>query len=76
MQIATSSMEEGLQRGRLEGELALIMRQLTRRIGTLEPKLQQRIRQLSLTQLEDLAEALLDFSDKDDLVVWLQGVSN
>jgi predicted transposase YdaD len=80
MQIVTSWMEEGLQRGRLEGrlegELALIMRQLTRRIGTVEPELQERIRQLSLTQLEDLAEALLDFSEKSNLVVWLEGVSD
>ena len=80
MQIVTSWMEEGLQRGRLEGrlegELALIMRQLTRRIGTVEPELHDRIRQLSLTQLEDLAEALLDFSDKGDLVVWLESVSD
>jgi hypothetical protein len=52
------------------------MRQLSRRIGTLEPELQERIRQLSLTQLEDLAEALLDFSDKSNLVVWLEGVSD
>jgi predicted transposase YdaD len=78
MQIVTSWMEEGLQRGRLEGrlegELAVIMRLLTRRIGTVEPELEERIRQLSLTQLEDLAEALLDFSDEDDLVVWLQRV--
>ena len=76
MQIVTSWMEEGLQRGRLEGELAVIMRLLTRRIGTVEPELDDRIRQLSLTQLEDLAEALLDFSDKEDLVVWLQCVSD
>jgi hypothetical protein len=52
------------------------MRQLSRRIGTLEPELQERIRQLSLTQLEDLAEALLDFSEKSNLVVWLEGVSD
>ena len=78
MQIVTSWMEEGLQRGRLEGrlegELAVIMRLLTRRIGTVEPELQERIRQLSLSQLEDLAEALLDFSNQDDLIAWLERV--
>lgn len=75
MEIVTSWMEKGLQRGRKEGELTLIMRLLNRRIGALEPELQERIRGLSLAQLEDLAEALLDFSDQDDLVVWLEGVS-
>lgn len=76
MQIVTSWMEEGLQRGRLEGELAVIMRLLNRRIGTVEPELQERIRSLSIAQLEDLAEALLDFSNEDDLVAWLEAVSD
>lgn len=76
MQIVTSWMEEGLQQGRQEEAVALIMRQLPRRIGTVAPELQERIRQLSLAQLEDLAETLLDFSDVGDLVIWLQRLSN
>lgn len=67
MEIVTSWMEQGMQRG----ELAVIMRQLNRRIGTVEPELQERIRQLSLAQLEDLAEALLDFSNVEDLIACL-----
>lgn len=51
--------------------MALIMRQLTRKIGAVEPELQEHIRGLSLTQLEDLAEALLDFSTAEDLMNWL-----
>ncbi len=38
MEIVTSWMETGIQRGRQEGELAVIMRQLTRKIGTVEPE--------------------------------------
>ena len=83
MEIVTSWMEQGLQQGRREGrlegrqegELTVILRQLTRRIGTVEPELQERIRQLSLAQLEDLAEALLDFSDVADLTAWLRGAA-
>lgn len=71
MQIITSWMEQGIEQGRREGELAVILRLLTRKIGTIELELQERIRQLPLTQLEDLAEALLDFSDAGDLVIWL-----
>jgi Domain of unknown function (DUF4351) len=67
MEIVTSWMEEGIQRG----ELTVIMRLLNRRIGTVEPELQERIRHLPLNQLEDLAEALLDFSNAADLVTWL-----
>lgn len=79
MEIVTSWMEEGLRRGRIEGiqegrqegELTVILRLLTRKIGTLEPELQERIRGLSLTQLEDLSEVLLDFSNVEDLITWL-----
>ena len=75
MEIVTSWMEtgiqQGLQRGRQEQTLALIMRQLTRKIGTVEPELQERIRELPLAELEDLAEALLDFSNAEDLINWL-----
>jgi predicted transposase YdaD len=84
MQIVTSWMEKGLQQGRQEGKqegkqeeaLALILRQLTRRIGEVTPQLQERLSQLSLTQLEDLAEALLDFSTEENLLGWLQRASN
>ena len=61
-----------LQEGRVEGKLAMIYRQLPRRIGTVAPELQQRLLQLSLPQLEDLGEALLDFSGPDDLIAWLE----
>ncbi|MBD2451625.1 DUF4351 domain-containing protein [Nostoc sp. FACHB-152] len=72
MQIVTSWMEEGIQQGLQQGELKIIQRLLTRRIGAITPELQEQLRGLSLTQLEDLAEALLDFTSEADLVVWLQ----
>jgi predicted transposase YdaD len=60
-----------LEEGKLEGELALILRQLVRRLGAIAPQLQSQIEALPLPQLEDLGEALLDFSDTTDLVAWL-----
>ncbi|MFB2919085.1 Rpn family recombination-promoting nuclease/putative transposase [Aerosakkonema funiforme] len=54
------------------GEIAVIMRQLTRRIGVLTLELQARIQTLSIAQLEDLGEALLDFSQPSDLTAWLE----
>ncbi|OWY67553.1 hypothetical protein B7486_30620 [cyanobacterium TDX16] len=36
----------------------------------------ERIRQLSLTQLENLAEALLEFYSSEDLVNWLNNSAN
>jgi predicted transposase YdaD len=55
----------------LEGEQAVILRQLDRRIGNVSTDLQSQIRALSLYQLEALAEALLDFSQPADLLYWL-----
>jgi hypothetical protein len=74
MQIVTSWMEEGIEQGKHEAMLSLIMRQLPKRIGAVNPLLQERIGQLSLTQLEDLAEALLDFSSVADLEAHLQRI--
>ena len=75
MRIVTSWMEEGieqgLQQGKQEATLSLILRLLPRRIGAVSPELQVRLQQLSLPQLEDLAEALLDFTNEGDLVAWL-----
>ncbi len=65
-------IQKGLERGRKQEAIAMIMRPLTRRFGTLEPDLQARLRALSTAQLEDLSEALLDFSGVADLVAWLQ----
>ncbi|MBE9198184.1 MULTISPECIES: DUF4351 domain-containing protein [unclassified Nodularia (in: cyanobacteria)] len=71
MQIVTSWMEEGMEKA----TLSLVMRQLPRRVGTLTPELEAQVQQLSLTQLEDLSVALLDFSSVEDLTAWLEQIS-
>jgi predicted transposase YdaD len=63
--------QEFFREGRLDGEKELVLRQLTRRVGTLDESLVQRVRGLSLEELEQLGEALLDFSDVSDLQGWL-----
>ena len=55
------------------GEQALILRQLTRRVGSLAPEMLVQVQALSLAQLESLGEALLDFAEAGDLVRWLEG---
>jgi Domain of unknown function (DUF4351) len=67
MQIVTSWMEEGMQ----QEAVSLIMRLLSRRVGVLTPQMQERIQGLSVAQLEDLGEALLDFTSVADLEAWL-----
>ncbi|QLE44259.1 DUF4351 domain-containing protein [Nostoc sp. C052] len=49
----------------------LISRQLKRRFGDIDVSLVEQIRNLSAEQLENLGEALLDFSEVTDLVAWL-----
>jgi len=66
MQIVTSWMRQGVQ----QGELTLILRQLNRRFGEINPQLQERIQGLSTAELEDLGEALLDFTSSADLEAW------
>jgi hypothetical protein len=64
--------QEGRQEGRQEEAQALILRQLSRRIGSVAPEIQTQVQSLSLFRLEALSEALLDFSEPDDLVQWLR----
>jgi predicted transposase/invertase (TIGR01784 family) len=53
-------------------QLSLILRQLVRRLGTIQPETENSIRQLSVQELENLGEAVLDFNHPSDLIVWLQ----
>lgn len=72
-------LQEGKEEGREEGrqsELRLVMRQLARRIGAINSQLQTQIENLSLTQLEDLGEALLDFATEENLLNWLNNLAS
>ncbi len=53
-----------------EGEKSLVLRQLARRVGELPQDMRQKVESLSLEQLENLGEALLDFSGMSDLDAW------
>jgi Domain of unknown function (DUF4351) len=68
---ALQGRQEGIQQGIQEGELTLILRQLSRRVGEIAPDVEAEVRALSLTKLEALGEALLDFSQPSDLRDWL-----
>jgi hypothetical protein len=71
MTYVTSVERLGIQKGMQEGQLALVLRQLTRRCGELAPATVAQIEHLSMEQLGALAEALLDFRSADDLHAWL-----
>ncbi|MDK2410203.1 DUF4351 domain-containing protein, partial [Aphanizomenon sp. 202] len=63
---------EGRQEGRQEGEKTLLLRQLSKRFGKLITRHIESINSLTIAQLEDLGEALLDFGDINDLEQWLK----
>jgi len=50
-----------------QGKRDTVMRQLMRRIGSVSPLSEAQIQNLSISQLDALSEALLDFSDAADL---------
>lgn len=64
-------IEEGLQ----QGEQRIVIRQLVRQIGEIPPKVRSQIQQLPIPQIEELSEALLDFSQLEDLLAWLRSHS-
>ena len=62
------------EEGRSVEAKTLVLRLLTRRLGELPQEVRSRIESLSLEQLEDLVEALLDFQGMSDLDAWLETV--
>ena len=56
-------------------QISLIMRLLRRKIGTIETEIETRISQLSIEQLENLGDAVLDFITTQDLNTWLDTYS-
>ena len=69
--IKEQGIKQGLQQGLQQGQASLVLRLLKRRIGEVESEDETRITGLSVEQLEALGEALLDFSNRDDLLAWL-----
>ncbi len=75
MQIVTIWMEQGIEQGRIEGgkeeALRLVSRVLVRRVGELDAGVNERLQLLSVSQLEDLLDAALDFTQIANLESWL-----
>jgi predicted transposase/invertase (TIGR01784 family) len=65
-------LREERQQGRQEEGRSLILRLLARRVGALPNRAVAQINTLSLEQLENLGEALLDFTGLEDLLAWLE----
>jgi predicted transposase YdaD len=83
MQIVTSwerqgiakGEEKGRQEGRQEQASSLVLRQLKRKLGKVSKSIEQTITTLPIDRLNDLGEALLDFSAEADLRAWLSQIA-
>jgi hypothetical protein len=84
MEIVTSWMEEGIEKGRAlgiekgrvegreEGERKLVLHQLQRKFGVLDPATVKEIEALPTDRIEELGDALLSFATRVDMDTWLQ----
>ncbi|MEA5576495.1 DUF4351 domain-containing protein [Anabaena sp. UHCC 0451] len=67
MEIVTSWMEKGI----VQGEQKIVKRQLKRKFQNIDATVESRINNLSPTQIENLADAILDLQSLEDLSNWL-----
>ncbi|NEP57236.1 MAG: Rpn family recombination-promoting nuclease/putative transposase [Symploca sp. SIO2G7] len=63
--------EEGRQKGVIEGQRALLLRQLSRKLGELPEAVQEQLSQLSESLLDELSEILFDLETVEELEAWL-----
>ncbi|MDD1415517.1 DUF4351 domain-containing protein, partial [Dolichospermum sp. ST_con] len=68
--------EEGREEGLEQATVNLVIRLLTKRFGELSGEIRTTISALPLPVLEDLSEALLDFTNLADLQVWLTALQD
>ena len=64
--------QEGRQEGERTGEIRLVLRLLSKRFGIISDRSIEIINSLTLEQLDDLGDALLDFGNIADLDNWLR----
>jgi predicted transposase YdaD len=62
-----AGVAQGVEQGRLDGERALVLRQIQHRFGTVPPTLRLRLQNASQAELEHLADRVLDAASVDDL---------
>jgi hypothetical protein len=59
-----------------DGEIRIVLRQLNRLVGQISQVTIAKIGELSIEQLEQLGEDLLDFNSSQDLADWFQRSNN
>ncbi len=65
-------IRKGEKQGKREEALSITLRQLQKRFGEIESRIEGRIQRLPVEKVEQLSEALLDFEKPEDLNAWLK----
>ena len=60
-------IEQGMRRGRVDGERAVLQRQLRRRFGSLSPDIAERVGEASAADIETWADKVLDADTLDEV---------
>lgn len=69
-------IREGKQQGKREEALKMVIRQLDLKLGEIGDEMVEKVESLSTETLEELAEALLNFQESQDLQLWLDSYQN
>ena len=64
-------LEQCLKQGLEQGQSNTILRQLNRKLGSIDDAIAEQIKSLNPEQLDSLTEDLLDFQSLGDLQTWL-----
>ena len=67
----SQGFSQGISQGISQGKETLVLRLLHRQLGAVSPETTAQIAKLSPDRLDDLGEALLDFSSITELEKWL-----
>lgn len=73
-EIKEERREEGREEGRQQEAANLVIRLLRKRFGEISEEMRSQISSLPLPILEDLSEALLDFTNLADFQAWLEAL--
>ncbi len=71
MTVMNRLVEEGIEQGIDRGKRILALELLNYKFGSSSSKFEERINNLSLENIENLAKSLLDFTTEEDLENWL-----
>jgi predicted transposase/invertase (TIGR01784 family) len=74
--VIETAREEGKAQGIQEGKRSLLLKQLSRKLGTIPDETKLLLNQLGQELLDTLSEALFDLENLEDLHNWLESINN